>query len=148
MCCVEGLRGQAALEQGPPIVARPRAHGLGENIGDLVLQALLLDVGERHVAGIGADDERSELLRLVGGFRGGADGDLLARRELVELFAEIALDRLFRRSGRSRDEAETGEADRDGRERYVGSWGTRALLRWFGGRTVGQVPSIQPARPT
>ena len=66
-----------------------------EACGDLVLHALLLDVGERHVAGIGADDDAIDLLRLVGGLRGGADGNLLARGEIVELFARSRVKGFF-----------------------------------------------------
>ena len=113
---VEGLAIERALEHRPPKEAHLGTHGLAENVGDLVLHALLLDVGERHVAGIGADDDAIDLLRLVGGLRGGADGDLLARGEIVELFAEIARKGLFRRNRRSRDEAESGEADGHSRE--------------------------------
>ena len=77
--------------------------------------------------------ERCELLRLVGGFGGGSDGDLLARGEILELLAQIALDGLFGGVGRQRAEGNRGEAKRrhQDAESHGGHW-----LLWLavGGR--------------
>ena len=104
-----------------------------------------LDVGERHVAGIGADVEHPQLLRLVGGLGRGPDGDVLARRELVVVFAEISLDWLLV-GGFSRDETEAGETDRDGRKKSNchGGHGVTSLTWGADDRTA--VPSNLPAR--
>ena len=101
---IEGLPGQTALDEGTPGIDDPRAHGLAEKRGELVLEPLLLDVGEGHVAGVGAYGEGFELLGLIGRLGRGPDGDLLARRELVEFLAEVSLDLLFGRVGGQRDE--------------------------------------------
>ncbi len=53
-----------------------------------------------------------QLLRLIGGLGGRADGDLLARGEVLELLAQIALDGSLSGIGGQRGESHRGEAKR------------------------------------
>ena len=109
---IEGLPCEAALDEGAPRIGHASAHGLAEQRRQLILEALLLDVGERHVAGVGTDIERAELLRLVGGLGRGSDGDLLARGEIIKLFAQVALEGSFCGVGCKRRQGKTGNAKR------------------------------------
>ena len=54
----------------------------------------------------------AELLRLVGGLGRGADGDLLARSEILELLAQVAFEGGFRGVGRKRSQGKAGNAER------------------------------------
>ena len=118
---VEGFARKAALDEGAPRIGDLRAHRLAEQRRQLVLETFLLDVGQRHVAGIGTDSEGAKLLPLVGGLGGGADGDLLARGEIVELLAEVALWGIFRGIGRHGRQGKTGNAEATP-SGYEGTW--------------------------
>src|SRR4029453_9181571 len=128
---VEGLTIERALEKGTPIEAHLRSHGVAEHLGDLVLYALELDIGIGHVAWIGADDKLLRSLRLVGALGCSSDRDLLARREIIDLFAQVSADRGFSRAGRERSEAEAGNAKRRHQDarKHGGLWLFR-LAMW------------------
>src|SRR4029453_12903256 len=75
---VEGLATERALEEGTPVEAHLRSHGIAEHLGDLVLYALELDIGIGHFAWLGADDKLPRSLRLVGALGCSSNADLLA----------------------------------------------------------------------
>ena len=60
------------------------------HLGDLVLEAGLIDVGQRHVAGIGTHDEPLERLLLVHLLGRPLGGGLFGRRQLVERLLHVA----------------------------------------------------------
>ena len=108
---IEGCAGQAALDEGLPVIIEPRAHGIGQELRQLVLEAFALHVGKGHVARVGADIQDPELLVFVGCLGGRADGDVLARRQLVEELALVSLNGLFFGGGRRLGgKAESGKA--------------------------------------
>jgi hypothetical protein len=106
------------------------------NVCRVMLKALALNIRQRHVAGIGADIEAFELLRLVGRLRRRPDRDLLARGKLVEVLAEVSGEILLGgllRDGRRRGETDHGEAEGSRRDKTQGDGGHGLHFAWLWG---------------
>ena len=59
-----------------------RAHAIRDDFSQLILEALLLHVGKRHVSGIGTDVQSVELFALVRSLCGSTDRNMLSGRQL------------------------------------------------------------------
>ena len=114
---VERLARQAALEVGAPEIDEPGAERLGEDLGDLILIAAAVDVGERQVAGVGTHAELIERLlleHLLGGVFGGG---LFRAGQLVERLLHVA--RRGRRHGGAGEEGCTQQQGNDAAHYYT-----------------------------
>ncbi len=120
----ESLPRQATLDGRSPVEGHLGAHGLAEQLSQLLLVALLIDAGERHVARIGADFELLQPLRLIGGLGGGPNGDLFAGKQVFEVLAQIPAD--FCLSGgwkRGASQGGDGKGYRENSQEHGGHWG-------------------------
>ena len=77
---IVGRPGESALDEGLPMIFDLGARGLGQQLGQLVLETFPLRAGQRHIARVGANVEGLELLAFVGRLSRGTDCNVLARR--------------------------------------------------------------------
>ena len=107
---LEGLTCQTPLDERTPVIFETRAQGPGKQLGHLVLEAFALDVGQGHVARIGADIQDLQLLGFIGSLGRRPDGDLLAGREIVVFLAEVSLRLVSGRVGGRRRKGDSNKA--------------------------------------
>ena len=138
---VEDRPCQAAIDQGLPVILDRSAGRVREDFGHLVLEALPLNVGERHVPGIGTDIQSIKLLPLIGGLSGGADRNVLGGGQFLICLIEIAPDGLFV-VGMGRHSSDRKRCDGNCRGKFGNSkWHGRSPQLVRRGRAAGLDPT-------